>query len=64
MPRGNETPGVKAYYQALQKIFDLQSEILTAVLPHKGERGRNDEERFRDFLKNHFQSDLASGLVS
>ena len=51
MPRRNRTPGVKAYYRTLQKIFKLQSEILTAVLPHKGERGRNDEERFRDFLQ-------------
>lgn len=50
MTRTNETPGVDAYFEALQKIFQLQSEILTGVLPHHGERGRNDEERFRDFL--------------
>lgn len=28
----------------------MQSRILTEVLPHSGERGRNDEERFREFL--------------
>lgn len=50
MVRTKETPGVKAYYEALQRVFELQSEVLTAVLPHMGERGRNDEEAFRDFL--------------
>jgi len=50
MARKKETPGVSTYYQTLQRIFHLQSEILTAVLPHVGERGRNDEERFREFL--------------
>ena len=50
MPRKRETPGVAIYYKTLQQIFQSQSEILSAVLPHLGERGRNDEERFRDFL--------------
>ena len=50
MARTKATPGVKAYYEALQRVFELQSEVLTAALPHMGERGRNDEERFRDFL--------------
>ena len=50
MTRTKEPTGVDAYFNALEKIFELQSEILTGVLPHYGERGRNDEERFRDFL--------------
>ena len=50
MARTKERAGVKAYYEALQRVFELQSEVLTAVLPHMGERGRNDEETFRDFL--------------
>jgi hypothetical protein len=50
MPRTDEPTGVQAYYAALQKIFGLHSEILTAAIPHRGERGRNDEERLRDFL--------------
>lgn len=50
MARKKQTPGVTEYYQTLQRMFRLQSEILTGVLPHPGERGRNDEERFREFL--------------
>jgi hypothetical protein len=34
----------------MQRIFELEAEILTAVLPHAGERGRNDEERTKAFL--------------
>src|SRR5688572_12190990 len=49
-PRGNESPGRATYFEALQRVFHLESQILTAVLPHKGERGRNDEERTRTFL--------------
>lgn len=45
-----QTPGVEAYYDTLQKIFQLQSEVLSGVLPHYGERGENDEQRVRDFL--------------
>jgi len=44
------TPTIRTYYSALQEQFKLQSRILTDVLPHSGERGRNDEERFREFL--------------
>jgi len=44
------TPGTTAYYDALRAIFKLESEVLTATLPHAGERGRNDEERLRAFL--------------
>jgi hypothetical protein len=50
MPRTKEITGVDAYFDALQSILKLQSQILTGVLPHNAERGRNDEERFRDFL--------------
>ena len=45
-----KTPSIKNYYSALQAQFRLQSSILTDVLPHSGERGRNNEERFREFL--------------
>jgi hypothetical protein len=50
MARTKSTPGVVRYYEALHKIFSLESEVLTSVLPHSGERGRNDEERLRAFL--------------
>ena len=46
MPRKKEPPGIQAYYNAIQKALSLQSEILTGVLPHYGERGRNDEDWF------------------
>lgn len=45
-----KTSDVRRYYSALQEQFRLQSSILTGVLPHSGERGRNNEERFREFL--------------
>ncbi|MBI3547192.1 MAG: hypothetical protein HY081_11480 [Gammaproteobacteria bacterium] len=50
MKRRTGSPGTLAYYNALKHIFELESGILTATLPHAGERGRNDEERFRAFL--------------
>jgi hypothetical protein len=50
MVRKINSPGTKAYYEALQSIFHLESGVLTATLPHMGERGRNDEDRFRAFL--------------
>lgn len=50
MARTADPPGTKAYYEALRNIFELESRVLTASLPHRGERGRNDEERFRSFL--------------
>ena len=50
MARTAATPGTTAYYDALRAIFKLESEVLTATLPHAGERGRNDEERLRAFL--------------
>src|SRR5262245_1435909 len=52
MARSTESPGSAAYYDTLQKVFKLQSEFLTGVLPHAGERGTNDEERCRSFLSN------------
>jgi len=48
--RKAHSPGTTAYYEALRKIFELESLVLTATLPHRGERGRNDEERVRAFL--------------
>ena len=50
MPRKKERTGVDAYFEALQQILNLQSKVLTGALPHYGDRGRNDEERCRDFL--------------
>ena len=50
MKRKTDSPGTQAYYDALKHIFELESGVLTATLPHAGERGRNDEERFRTFL--------------
>jgi len=45
-----KTPNVRTYCLALQDQFRLQSAVLTDVLPHSAERGRNNEERFREFL--------------
>lgn len=50
MTRRAQSPGTTAYYEALRRIFQLESQVLTATLPHSGERGRNDEERLRAFL--------------
>jgi len=52
MTRTRDSPGVQAYFDAVRRIYSLESQILTAVLPHPGERGRNDEERLRTFLRN------------
>src|SRR5947209_13512891 len=51
MGRTNQATGVQAYYDALQNIFSLQSQVLTGAIPHRGERGKNDEERLRAFLR-------------
>lgn len=51
MPRSKHSPGVISYYETLRDIFSLESRVLTGVLPHAGERGRNDEERFCAFLE-------------
>ncbi len=51
MSRHTEPSGVHAYYKALQRILKLQSHILTGAIPHRGERGKNDELRLRDFLQ-------------
>src|SRR6186997_481007 len=48
--RGAESPGAAAYFETLAEVFKLESRVLTAVLPHRGERGANDEERCRTFL--------------
>ena len=49
--RTKKSPGVPSYFSAIQKILELQRGILTGVLPHYGERGRNDEQRLLTFLK-------------
>jgi hypothetical protein len=46
-----QSPGVVAYFETLARQFQYQSEILSGVLPHFGERGANDEERLREFLR-------------
>jgi hypothetical protein len=51
MKRTKEPPGIEVYYDTLTEIFRLQSGIMTATLTHSGERGRNDEQYLRDFLK-------------
>lgn len=61
MARGRAVPRVGDYYQAIQEIFAKQAEILTAVLPHFGERGRNDEERIRDLLGRVLPRSLSLG---
>ncbi len=49
--RSKQSPGIPTYFNAIQKIFELQRGILTGVLPHYVERGRNDEHRLINFLK-------------
>lgn len=51
MARDKHPPKNTTYYEALGKVFNLQSEFLTAALPHAGERGSNDEGRCRAFLR-------------
>lgn len=51
MKRKKDSPGIKIYYDTLQDIFKNQSSVLTGVLTHYGERGRNDEEYLRQFLQ-------------
>jgi Domain of unknown function (DUF6602) len=51
MPRTKKTPTVTSYYRALQQIVSIQSGVLTGALSHYGERGRNDEQRVREFLE-------------
>jgi hypothetical protein len=57
--------GSAAYYNALQNLFGLQSQILTGVLPHAGKRGSNDEERCRAFLSTVLprRYSLSSGFI-
>ena len=57
--------GNVAYYEALQRVFELQSDILTRVLPHSGKRGSNDEERCRAFLQTVLprRYSLSSGFI-
>jgi hypothetical protein len=51
MTDGPSSPGANEYYSALQQIFALQADVLTRVLPHYGERGRNNELIVRQLLE-------------
>jgi hypothetical protein len=53
------------YFAALQDILRLQTEVLTRVLPHSGERGSNDEEHFKAFLRRILphQYSIGTGFV-
>lgn len=51
MKRKKDAPGLELYYKAQEEIFLMQSTIMTGVLTHYGERGRNDEELLREFLR-------------
>ena len=48
---GEAKPTAANYFGALQDILKLQTQVLTSVLPHPGERGSNDEEHFKAFLR-------------
>ncbi len=51
MNRFKDEPGIFSYYEALEKNFKIQSEILTKALPHSGERGSNNELYLKQFLE-------------
>ncbi len=61
MKRTKEPPGLEVYYDTLKEIFRLQSGIMTATLTHSGERGRNDEQYLKDFLKKILPSRFSIG---
>lgn len=65
MARKRQAPPPRDYFSALQRMFEVQTEVLTAVLPHAGERGRNDEERFKEFLRRTLphRFSLATGFI-
>lgn len=49
--RTKDSPGIPPYFEAIKQILELQRGILTGVIPHKAERGRNDELRLIAFLE-------------
>lgn len=51
MARKPKTANVQEYYHALRGEFLLKAKR-GAALPHLGERGRNEEERVRNFLRS------------
>jgi len=51
MKRTKKIPTIPSYFDATKEIFKIQRNILTGILPHLAERGRNDEQRFINFLK-------------
>lgn len=54
MAKMKARPSVKEYFETLKAGFEYQEKILTRVLPHFGEQGRNNEE----FLKRYLQKFL------
>lgn len=42
---------VSDYYEAVRKTFDLQAEVLSRTISHSGEKGRNNEEFLKEFLR-------------
>jgi len=51
MKRTKNSSGVPSYFCVIQKILEIQRDVLTGVLPHSGERGRNDEQRLINFIR-------------
>jgi hypothetical protein len=49
--RTKDSPGIPPYFEAIKQILELQRGIQTGVIPHKAERGRNDERRLIAFLQ-------------
>jgi uncharacterized protein DUF6602 len=52
---------VSEYLSALQKMLRLQTDVLTRIIPHHGERGSNDEEHFKAFLRRTLPSRFSIG---
>lgn len=50
MPNKIRTPEITEYFDAIKSAFELQTDIMTKMIPHYGERGRNNEEFLRAFL--------------
>jgi len=65
MARTSEMPTASEYYEALRAVMARESAVLTALLPLSGERGRNDELRFMEFLRRFLplKYDLGTGFI-
>ena len=51
MPR--KSVDLPRYYDGMKDILQRQADDLTSAIPHQGEKGRNDEERFRQWLRRY-----------